>query len=42
MRVAIAAVIALLILSLVDEQFNSGRLTEAATVVLSQIAKSFG
>jgi hypothetical protein len=42
MRVAIAAVIALLILSFVDEQFNSGRFTEAATAVLSQIAKSFG
>jgi hypothetical protein len=41
MRVAMAAVVALLILNFVDEHFNDARYTRAATVMLSNIARSF-
>jgi hypothetical protein len=41
MRVAIATVVALLILIIVDEQFNNARFTQAGTAMLSQIARSF-
>jgi hypothetical protein len=41
MRVAMATVVALLVLSFVDEHFNGARFTRAATDVLSQIARSF-
>ena len=37
-----ATMVALLILSLVDEHFNDALYTRAATAVLSQIARSFG
>jgi hypothetical protein len=42
MRVALATVIALLFLKLVDEHFNDARYTRAATAILSQITQSFG
>jgi len=42
MRVILAAVVALLTLSLVDEHFNDARYTRAAMVMFSQIARSFG
>jgi hypothetical protein len=42
MRVAIASIVALLALHFVDEQYNSGRYFQAATGMLSQIARSFG
>jgi hypothetical protein len=42
MRVAMATLVALLILNFVDEQFNDARYTQAATSILSQIARSFG
>lgn len=42
MRFAMATMVTLLILNFVDEQYNVGRYTRAATVVLSQIARSFG
>ena len=41
MRVAMAAVVALLILNFVDEHFNDARYTRAATVILSNIARPF-
>jgi hypothetical protein len=41
MRVAMATVVALLVLSFVDGHFNDARFTRAATDVLSQIARSF-
>jgi hypothetical protein len=37
-----ATVVALLIISFVDEHFNDARYTQAATAVLSQIVRSFG
>jgi hypothetical protein len=42
MRVAIATLVTLLILSFVDEQYNDARYRGAATSVLSNIARSFG
>jgi hypothetical protein len=42
MRVAMAAVVALLTLTFVDEHFNDARYTRASKVMLSHIAKSFG
>jgi hypothetical protein len=42
MRVIMAAVVALLTLSFVDEHFNDARYTRAAMVMFSQIARSFG
>lgn len=42
MRVAIATLVALLTLNLLDEQFNDARYTRAAAAMLSQIAGSFG
>jgi hypothetical protein len=42
MRVAIASLVALLTLHFVDEQFNSGRYFSAATIMLSNISRSFG
>jgi hypothetical protein len=42
MRVAKAAVVALLILNFVDEHFNDARYTRATTSVLSKVARSFG
>jgi hypothetical protein len=42
MRVAMATLVALLILSFVDEQYNDARYIRAATTVLSHIARSFG
>jgi hypothetical protein len=42
MRVIMAAVVALLALNFVDEQFNDARYTRAAMVIFSQIARSFG
>jgi hypothetical protein len=42
MRVAMATVVALLIISFVDEHFDDARYTQAATAVLSQIVRSFG
>jgi hypothetical protein len=42
MRVAMATVVALLFLVIVDEQLNDGRYSRAAMTVLSQITKSFG
>jgi hypothetical protein len=42
MRVAMAAMIALLIINLVDEHFNDARYTRAATTMLSHIVRSFG
>ena len=41
MRVAIAAVVALLILNLVDELFNDARYTRAARTMLFHVAISF-
>ena len=41
MRVAMAAVVALLILNFVDEHFNDARYTRATMVVLSNIARAF-
>jgi hypothetical protein len=41
MRVAMAALIALLILNFVDEHYNDARYTRAAMAVLSHIARSF-
>jgi hypothetical protein len=37
-----ATVVALLILSFVDEHFNDARYTRASKVMLSHIARSFG
>ncbi len=37
-----ATVVALLIISCVDELFNDARYTQATTAVLSQIVRSFG
>jgi hypothetical protein len=42
MRVAMAAVVALLILNFVDEHFNDARYTRAATAMLSSVVRSFG
>ena len=42
MRVAMATVVALLFLIIVDEQINDGRYGRAAMAMLSQITKSFG
>ena len=42
MRVAMATVVALLFLIIVDEQLNDGRYGRAAMTMLSQITKSFG
>jgi len=42
MRVVGAIIVALLALHFVDEQYNDGRYSQAATMILSQIAKSFG
>jgi hypothetical protein len=42
MRVILAAVVALLTLSFVDEHFNDARYIRAAMVIFSQIARSFG
>jgi hypothetical protein len=42
MRVATAAIVALLFLNFVDEHFNAAHYTRAAKAVLSQIARSFG
>jgi hypothetical protein len=41
MRVAMAAVVALLVLNFADEHFNSARYTQAAMAMFSQIARSF-
>jgi hypothetical protein len=41
MRVAMAAVVALLILSFVDEHFNGARYTRATMVIVSNVARSF-
>ena len=41
MRIAMATVVALLILNFVDEHFYDARFTQAATTMLSQIARSF-
>jgi hypothetical protein len=41
MRVTIAAMVALLVLSSVDEHFNDARYTRAATSLLSEVVKSF-
>ena len=37
-----ATVVALLVLEFVDEHFNDARFTQAATVMFSQIVRSFG
>jgi hypothetical protein len=37
-----AAVVALVIMNLVDEHFNDARYTRAASTMLSQIFRSFG
>jgi len=42
MRVAMATMIALFVIGLVDEHFNDARYTRAATAMLSQIVRSFG
>ena len=42
MRVAMATMIALFVIAVVDEQFNDARYTRAATTMLSQIVRSFG
>jgi hypothetical protein len=42
MRVAMSAVVALLILNFVDEHFNDARYTRAAMVMFSSIVRSFG
>lgn len=42
MRVAGAIIVVLLALYFVDEQYNSGRYSRAATMMLSHIARSFG
>ena len=41
MRVAMAAMVALLLLNFVDEHFNDARYTRATAVLLLNIAKSF-
>jgi hypothetical protein len=40
-RVAMATVVALLMLSFVDEHFNDARFVQAAATMFSQIARSF-
>ena len=42
MRVAMATMIALFVIAVVDEEFNDARYLHAATAMLSQIARSFG
>jgi hypothetical protein len=42
MRGAGAIIVALLALNFVDEQYNSGRYSGAATMMLSHITRSFG
>jgi hypothetical protein len=42
MRVAMAAIVALLVLQLVDERCNEGRYTQAAYSMLSQIVSRIG
>ena len=42
MRVAGAIIVALLILYFVDEQYNDGRYSQAAVMMLSHITQSFG
>jgi hypothetical protein len=42
MRIAMATIVALLVINLVDEHFNDSRYTRAATTMLSQIVRSFG
>src|ERR1700745_1156185 len=42
MRVAIAALVALLVLHFADEQFNDARYTRATTSMFSQVARSLG
>jgi hypothetical protein len=42
MRVAIAAIVALLFLNFVDEQFNTGRYTKAAVSMAGKVFHSFG
>jgi hypothetical protein len=42
MRLVMATIIALLVINLVDEQFNDARYTRAAALMFSQILRSFG
>lgn len=42
MKMAGAVIVALLALNFVDEQYNNGRYSRAATVMLSHITRSFG
>ena len=42
MRVAIAAIVALLFLNFVDELFNNGRYTKAAVIMAGKVVHSFG
>jgi hypothetical protein len=42
MRVAMTALVALLVIHFVDEQYNDARYSRAAVAVLSHIARSFG
>jgi hypothetical protein len=42
MRVAGIIIVALLALHLVDEQYTNGRYSQAATLMLSHITRSFG
>jgi hypothetical protein len=42
MRVAGSIIVALLALHFVDEQYNKGRYSQAATMMLSHITRSFG
>jgi hypothetical protein len=41
MRVAIAAIVALLFFNFVDEQFNNGRYTRAAVSMAGKVFHSF-
>jgi hypothetical protein len=42
MRVAMTAVVALLMLNFVDEHFNDARYTRATMAMVASIARSFG
>jgi hypothetical protein len=42
MRLVLATIIALLVINLVDENFNDARYTRAAATMFSHIFRSFG
>jgi hypothetical protein len=42
MRVAMAAIVALLCLNFIDERFNDARYTKVAVIMAERVLRSFG